>query len=209
MWDQVLLHVQRSSPHEGRDVSGLLLDWITDMALSPSERREALVVHGPNESGKTALHNAIGTLVDRGEYLHGCDEHWLLDWGLQPGRRLAAYERGKHTPPHRKRRDNVLAQQVLTLNFQELQFVSTESWSPGSESHVNALWWYEAVLCDTPPTAALPRRTIRRKGLTVQTLELHFYLGRVEKPIPRLDLMRYLEDESAAFTNRLRRMRES
>ena len=41
-------------------------------------------------------------------------------------------------------------------------------------------------------------------GGSIKVMETHIYLGKVDKPIPRLDLIRYLEDEQAAFTERLR-----
>jgi hypothetical protein len=208
-WDMVLKHVRDSSPHEKRNVESLLLKWTADLVLSPSERREALIVHGPTESGKTALHNAMSTLLDTGnnQYLHGQDERQLLDWGLQPGRRLAAYERSTAPMPDRKRRDAVLERQVHTFQYKELLWWES-TWQPGTESHRNALFWYEAVLDNRPLTSELPTRTTKWSGARCKTLESHLYLGKVENPIPRLDLVRYLQDERDAFTKRLARLHE-
>jgi len=205
-WDMVLQHVKQSSPHEKRDVETLLLKWTADLVLSPSERREALIVHGPTESGKTALHNAMSTLLDGNQYLYGQDERQLLDWGLQPGRLLAALERGTGPMPDRRRRDAVLERQVHTFQYKELLFWTDTSWQPGSESHRNALFWYEAVLDNRPLSAELPTRTSKWTGARCKTLESH--LDQAEKPIPRLDLVRYLQDERDAFTKRLARLHE-
>jgi hypothetical protein len=209
-WDILLKHVRDSSPHEKRNVESLLLKWTADLVLSPSERREALIVHGPTESGKTALHNAMSTLLDTGnnQYFSCSEEGRLLDWGLQPGRRLAAFESGGMQMPNRKRRDAALERQVHTFQYKELLFWSNTTWQPGQESHRNALFWYEAVLDNRPLSAELPTRTTKWTGARCKTLESHIYLGKVENPIPRLDLIRYLEDERDAFTKRLARLHE-
>src|SRR5438046_2301314 len=134
---------------------------------------------------------------DRGSnrYLYGEDEGRLLDWVLYPGRRLAAFERNSIPVPDRRRRDVVLSKQVHTVEYRELLWWES-TWKPGSTSHRNALFWYEAVLDTRPLSSELPTRTRQWLGARSRTLETHIY--QVDKPIPRMDLIRYLKGEDCS-----------
>jgi hypothetical protein len=65
-WDRILEHVGRSST-AADDVGSLLLkEWVRDLVLRPDKPQPGLLLTGPEVSGKTTFHEAMGLLLPAG-----------------------------------------------------------------------------------------------------------------------------------------------
>jgi len=97
-WDNILNHI-------GRQILGLqnvdrrpeLNLWVHGLVLQPEKKQPALLLIGPECSGKTVFHEAMGLLLPPRAVLHFPDEARQFNWPALDDRKAAWEERLRQT----------------------------------------------------------------------------------------------------------------
>lgn len=175
-WNVVLNHASQKlnpSPEKGSD---WLRSWIATMLREPKRRICGLSLVGPECSGKTTFHKAVGLLLPDMEYAVTKRASFAELLVRHGDTRLVVLEGDTTSLPEKLK----VSHSLLASRFQ-FRPDASEAASVPNMSH-----WMQ--VSRTTPEDFEPGEWLR---------EIAF--DQLKKPIPRRDLLRRLEDEQDAF----------
>jgi hypothetical protein len=179
-WNMLIDHA-REAASDRNLADEWLRSWIAKLVHTPEARTQALMLVGPQCSGKTTFHEALGTLVARKDYVTGARLHKLLgDAATEENPSLVVLDEGDRRRPGT---DFAIENRVTVP---ELKFGRKDG--TVSPSLPNRIHWIECWQHD---------QLVDSRWMQKLTLD------RLCRPMPRRELVLRLGDEKDAFMQHL------
>lgn len=169
-WDMLLNHAGNPEKHP----EDWLKAWLATLVREPERRIPGLMLVGPQESGKTVLHRAFGSLFPTESYQATSDWTQHLASMMKGTRLLNVFEENEHHVIKHAHRHEQLIAEALSVKRSKSHWIETATYFHKAGATADGIW--------------------------LKTLSLE----RMKRPMPTLELTKHLADEKDQFLQTLR-----